>query len=183
MLLSQFADDTDLFLSYDRETFQGVEEVFQRIQKNMGLCVNYDKTTVYRIGSLSNSNAKIYTTKPLAWTNEPINVLGIIVGNEVTDLFASNFDNIIQKAETVLNLWVNRNATLSGKVLIVNTLVASLFVYRMQVLSNILDNFVQTVEKTITKFLWSGRRAKIALQTLKLPRDSGGLKNGFAMSK
>lgn len=176
MLLSQFADDTDLFLSFDRDTFRGVESIFHTIYQNMGLCVNYDKTTVYRIGSISNSNAKIYTTKPLAWTNEPINVLGVRVGNNINALFALNFDNIICKTETILNMWIHRNATLSGKVSIINTLVASLFVYKLRVLPNLPDQFIQTFEKMLSKFLWSGRRAKIALQALQLPRECGGLK-------
>lgn len=176
VLLSQFADDTDLFLAYDNNTFKAVEKVFNIIHTNMGLSVNYDKTTVYRIGSIRNTNARLYTTKPLAWTNEPINVLGVMVGHDTNDLFQSNFANILNKTETILNLWHNRNATLSGKILIINTLVASLFVYKMRVLPAIPTAFVTQFYKIVHKFLWSGRRAKICSSALSLPRRCGGLK-------
>lgn len=46
---------------------------------NTGLLVNYDKTNVYRVGSLADTDAKIYTTKEFNWTNEPISLLGVLI--------------------------------------------------------------------------------------------------------
>ena len=62
-LISQFADDTTLFLSYDQKTLEAVIKTFAEIAKSIGLTINYDKTVIYRIGSLANTNTKIYTTK------------------------------------------------------------------------------------------------------------------------
>ena len=50
-LISQFADDTDLYLSYDQGTLNATFDVLTGIETNTGLCVSYEKTTLYRIGS------------------------------------------------------------------------------------------------------------------------------------
>ena len=52
-LISQFADDTTLFLKYDKITLEAVTKTLQLIETNTGLKVNYDKTSLYRIGFFS----------------------------------------------------------------------------------------------------------------------------------
>lgn len=175
-LVSQFADDTDLFLAYDQLTFQTVEKVFSIVETNMGLAINYDKTVVYCIGSLCNSEAKLYTIKPLAWTNDPISVLGVTITNDLALLGVLNYADILNRVQTICNMWGNRMLSLSGKVLVVNTLIASLFVYKMSVLPNLPKIFIQQFNAIIHKFLWEGKRAKITTRILVTPRECGGLK-------
>ena len=62
-LISQFADDTMLFLSFEESYSQRSFETIDIIEHNIGLKVNYDKTNLYRIGSISNTDAKLYTQK------------------------------------------------------------------------------------------------------------------------
>ena len=81
-LLSQFADDTALYLSYDTVTLHEAIKTLTIIEKNTGLMINYDKTLIYRIGSIANSGAKIYTQKNLVWTNNLFELLGVTIGNE-----------------------------------------------------------------------------------------------------
>ena len=54
-LISQFANDTDLYLNFDYDTIQNVFAVLSGIKTNTGICRTYDKTTLYRNGSLANS--------------------------------------------------------------------------------------------------------------------------------
>ena len=65
--------------------------------------------------------------------------------------------------------------TLSGKVLIINSLIASLLVYRMQVIHTLPERFVQDFNDIVNDFLWKGKRPKIPLQTLMVRSDQGGL--------
>ena len=58
-LISQFADDTDLYLSYEQETITNTFKTLADIETNTGLHILYDKTTMYRIGSLASSNVKL----------------------------------------------------------------------------------------------------------------------------
>ena len=52
---------------------------------------------------------------------------------------------------------------------------ASLFVYRFQVLPILNENLIEEIERVILDFLWRGKRAKIPLATLKKAREDGGL--------
>ena len=65
--------------------------------------------------------------------------------------------------------------TLMGKVLIINTLMASLFVYKLQVLPILNDVMVKQIESIFTDFLWKGKRAKIPLGTMQKAKHEGGL--------
>ena len=141
-IIAQFADDTNLFLSFDPITLNGVINTLDIIEKNVGLKVNCDKTKLYRIGSMANLNATVYTIKQFTWTNEPVEILGILVGNDVEAITDINYQQVISKAEAVLQLWTHRGLTPMGKILVVNTLVASLFVYKLAVLPKIPKKYV-----------------------------------------
>ena len=125
-LLSQFTDDTDLYLSYDQETITNVFQVLTGIETNIGLRISYEKTTMYRIGSLTNSEAKLFTTKKVNWSNDYINTLGVDLFNE-PGKSKSNITQIINKMKTVCTMWYYHRMSLIGKVTVINSLMASLF--------------------------------------------------------
>ena len=62
-----------------------------------------------------------------------------------------------------------------GKVQVLNTLVASLFVYKMMVLPIIPKKVIKNMENVMREFLWNGKKAKIALNILQNPKTQGGL--------
>lgn len=63
-----------------------------------------------------------------------------------------------------------------GKVLIVNSLIASLLVYKMQVLPNMSDNIMTEIQRAIQNFLWSGKKTKILHNILMKDKAQGGLR-------
>ena len=138
-----------------------------------GLKVSYEKTTLYRVGSLQNTNAEYYTTKQIKWSNETMKSLGIYIdcAGKCTD---ENYTEILKKVDKVCSTWINRSLTLIGKVQIVNTLIASLFIYKMFVMLNLTKEQVKIVETKITNFIWNGKRPKIAKSTLQCNYHEGG---------
>ena len=64
-VLSQFADDMAAFLKYERLTVDMFIDVLTHVEALMGLKVSYEKTTMYRVGSLCSTNAQLYTQKKL----------------------------------------------------------------------------------------------------------------------
>lgn len=113
-VICQFADDTDLFLHFEQQTLDEVFKIFLALERNIGFKINYDKTTLYRIGSIANSNARLYTEREVQWTNDPVNVLGVLVSNNTTELYSENFENICTKTDAVLRSWAHRSLTLTG---------------------------------------------------------------------
>ena len=174
-ILSQFADDTSAYLKYEDICIKAFVDTLTCVEGLMGLKVSYEKTSVYRIGSLVNSNAKIYTQKELNWTNDPIATLGVYIDCD-GGCNERNFTEVLAKARKVCNSWVNRRATLMGKIVILNTLISSLFVYKMFVMNNLTKRQLKEIEGIFRNFLWNGKKAKIGLSTLMLAKEHGGLR-------
>ena len=115
-LLSQFADDTAAFLTYSRLVLEEFTKELLHIETLMGLKISYEKTTVYRLGSLKDSDAEFYTQKNLKWSSGPIETLGVKINADGT-INDTNFTEIITKLKTVCGKWINRQQTLFGKTL------------------------------------------------------------------
>ena len=172
-LLNQYADDADVASDFQQQSLDAILEILDTFRWNTGLTVSYEKTSIYRIGSLKDSNAELYTQKPIAWTNEGLKVLGInVVHQNVID---SNYAPCIQKAVDTMKKWCNRNLSLLGKVKVVNTLIASLFVHKFTTLPSPTDKQFSKLQEAITAFIWNGKKAKIKTSYLHQLRENAGL--------
>ena len=172
-LLNQFADDMDIFSMSKEKSLKALCYELDEFRKQSGFMVSYEKTTIYRIGSLRHSNARLYNIDQFAWSNEDISVLGVTIAHE--NIHEKNYHPLIEKSRKVLNAWHNRGLSLLGKVQVINTLVASLFVYKMMVLSFMSKTFCKSMDNLFREFLWNGKKAKIALHVLQNPTSHGGL--------
>ena len=96
--------------------------------------MNYDKTTIFPVGSATKNRKRMYLTKKFKWAAKTVEILGIIINLEdLDDVKGINLSKVLEKARNVLNSWQNRYITLSRKITVINSLVASLFVYVLQV--------------------------------------------------
>ena len=109
-VLSQFVDDTAAFLKYSRIELEQFTNILTHVEALMGLKVSYEKTTIYRIGSLQNSAAEIYTQKNFVWSSGPIETLGVML-NMDGSACTQNFEEIKTKMLKVCNCWANRQLT------------------------------------------------------------------------
>ena len=174
-ILSQFADDTALYTEYSRVSIEAICQTLQVVERNIGLKISYEKTSLYRIGSIHKSNAQFYMSQNLHWSDEDIYLLGVHIACDGSTV-DKNFQEVLSKVKSTLSNRYNRTATLLGKVLIVKSLIGSLFVYKTTTMSNLSSEQIKCVEKEISNFLWSGRRAQIAMHTLQKQKIQGGLK-------
>ena len=143
-ILAQFADDTGAYLEYSPLCINAFLNTLACVEEQMGLKVSYDKTVLYQMGSLANSNARIITCKMVQWSNEPIESLGIFIGCKGEDV-PQNFDKIMRKMDATCASWFNRTLTLIGKVLVINVLMGSLFVYSLFTMLSPSENQVKLV--------------------------------------
>ena len=172
-LLNQYADDMDVSTRCEATSIRAVIGHIERFGQSTGFKLNYDKTTVYRVGSMKHTSAKKYT-EGLNCTMEGLNILGVDVTSK-PELLQINYDKVEKKVDDVLGNWANRRLSLIGKVQVINTLIASLFVYKMTVLPRIEAVRIQSINSKLTSFLWAGHCPKIATSTLQHTKDTGGL--------
>ena len=145
-LLNQYADDADIFMIFDQKSLDHAPMTLEEFRKMSGFTISYDKTQILRIGALRNSNAMLYTAKKITWTNGPIKVLGVNVVSNMDSVLDTNYEPTINKITTIFKRWSARNLSLIGKINIVNTLTASLFIYKMMVLPKIPKKYVVKYE-------------------------------------
>ena len=76
-LLSQYADDTQIFLDGTEKSLQETLSVLDNFYIISGLKINIEKTKGIWIGSCSNSERKICRNYQLDWTQGPFKILGV----------------------------------------------------------------------------------------------------------
>ena len=166
----------DSYLHFDQNTLNAALQVLEDFHYQTGFTINYDKTTVYRIGSLKNSDAKLYSQKPLKWSSTGINVLGIDITHNTQNTLHLNYNKLVTKATDIMKKWQYRSLSLKGKILVINTLIASMFVYRMTVLPRIPEIYVKKLDQAISEFLWNGHKPKNKLGAFALKQEIRRLK-------
>ena len=173
-VLGQYADDLVLYLWGTEQNVNKAIQIIKHFEQRSGFKISYEKTTLMRIGSLCKAEAKKFTQYDIKWTSQT-NVLGIEITTDTTKLVKLNYAKIMQKMPAVISGWKKRNLSLIGKVMIVNALIASLFVYKMYVMPTISESFVEEFNTLVNNFLWDGGKPKIKLQTLQASKQEGGL--------
>ena len=173
--ISQYADDTNLWSLFEEASVNCIIDELEWLYNNTGLKVNYEKSVIYRVGSIRGTNIKLKLNRDFKWSNVSIDTLGIIVNMQnFAQLEADNYTMVFEKAASIMNSWATRNATLLGKVTIINSLISSLFVYKMQVLPLMSKQYIARLNRMIADFIWNGKKPKIRLNVLQLDKRQGG---------
>ena len=172
-LLSMFADDMDIF-ALDKETeWLEIRATIESFHKISGLKVNYDKSSVLRVGN--KTNAKYYSMNQLKWSSGSIKVLGVWIGENSQESVKENLEPLLCKVENILNAWKNRKLTIIGKILIINTLMGSLFTYSLSVLRRPVLEMFEKLHKSFKLFIWQGTKSKIPIKILQGNKFNDGL--------
>ena len=90
-LLSQYADDTQIFLDGSESSLRSTLHILQTFYEISGLKINTEKTKALWIGSMSRSNIKLCHDYNLDWDQGPIKILGVIFTPEVFHIWDLNY--------------------------------------------------------------------------------------------
>ena len=110
-LIGQYADDIDLYLWGTKANFQHAFQLVEHFTARTGFKISYDKTTLYRIGSLKTTKAAFCTTAKVKWESK-INMLGVNIVENTVELNDINYKPIIDKIPAILAMWRKRNLSL-----------------------------------------------------------------------
>ena len=102
-------------------------------------------------------------------------MLGMLINMEyLKDIQGEYIEIILEKMQRVLTSWGPRHLTILGKVQVVNSRVASLLIYKMQILP-CLDPEINTgIKMLMSRFIWNGRKPKMRTNYLMLDKAMGG---------
>ena len=169
--LTQYGDDTTAIMK-DQNSAELFLELTKQFSKCSGLKINFDKTEGIWLGEKINKQ-----DKPLGilWPEEPTNFLGIYIGYNKKDIEVSNFRHKISKMKQILNSWKQRDLTLIGKILVMKTLVTSLFRYLARVIS-FPKEIEDEIQRCMYEVLWNSSTHKVKKNVIIQDYEYGGLR-------
>ena len=134
--ISQYADDTQLFLNGSENSLREALDVLQKFYEMSGLKINVEKTKAIWIGSISNSPTRLCHNYTLDWTQGPFKILGVTFSTEIYNIWDLNSIDIIKKVECVCKQWSKRKLTLIGRITIIKSLALAKFIHLLLALPN-----------------------------------------------
>ena len=169
--LLQYADDTSGMLK-DVNSAKVFLQIVHKFGEYSGLCLNRDKTEAMWLGSCRNN-----TVKPLGilWPVRPLRVLGVYVSYNDEANYTLNFEEKIEKAKRILDMWKMRKLTLYGKAQIIKTFIVSQFLYVSSAIETP-QKAIKTIDRLIFKFIWGNKIDRIKRSVLKSEVCNGGIK-------
>ncbi len=172
-LISQYADDTDLFLDNDKKSFETVFWLLDKFGECSGLKLNFDKTVVVRIGI---GDETVYCENlNLKWQSRGVfTSLGIKFDLDKDDITADNYKLKTKEFKSVLNAWTARNLTVYGRVTIIKSLALSKLVHLFTALPDPPENMLKELQRLCFEFIWSKKRDKIKRTTMFHEYSMGG---------
>ena len=173
---AQYADDLWTIIAATQSALDAVMDIFKKYASVSCLEINFEKTQIVRLGPLKDKlDFSLKSEKALQWT-DATKILGITVIANRKRMMEENYKELYVKMSKVLNPWKARSTSLIGKVLLINTLLMSQSVYKFLCLTDPPNDFFKKVKQLVVNFLWDGKKAKIAYNTLINSTEQGGLK-------
>ena len=153
--LSQYADDTPMFLDGTEDSLKEALEILNSFYIMSGLRINVEKTRAIWIGSLSNSVRQVCKDYKLDWTQGSFKILGVTFTSAVYNIWDVNSEEINQTIENKCKKSAKRKLTLFGRITIIKSLALSKFIHLFLALPNPPGELIKKLDKLFYKFLWN----------------------------
>ena len=181
ILLSLFADDTDLFIHASIECLEAVLLEIAAFGDHSGCKCNVEKSKCIPLGGAKNNSNLLSCISNKSYSPDFIQnsfiALGISLSNNMSiqGIMEVNYEARITKAKSWVNIWNKRDLTLMGKVTIIKSLIYSQFSYLAIPLIKPSNSLIKKIDTLTYNFLWGCKRDKVKREVIKRSIGEGGL--------
>lgn len=173
--ISQFADDTTVFLDGSENSFKACIKILQCFSDMSGLRINFDKSVAVWIGTATGSRVKFLPDLKFVWNPLVFKSLGIFFSLNISDIVHINYEGKLNQIKKILNAWTRRNLTPFGKITVIKTLALSKLTYLFMNIPDPSEKFLDELQKLLFLFLWNGKPDKIRRQSTFYMCEDGGI--------
>ena len=176
--ISQYADDTNIFLNNDPNSFNNILAELNTFEKESGLTININKSVIAPIGNTRNHLPEFIKHSHIKVEYNILRILGINIPLDVkdTETLMNNITNRIEAIKLQIKNWKKRKLSLKGKVQVVKTLLLPQLTYPLMTLPTPNKNTMKTLDNLIREFVWDNKTPKIKNSILYEKYEDGGLK-------
>ena len=173
--ISQFADDTSLFLDGSQESFQYCVETILEYTKYSGLAMNNEKTKVVWFGCQHPPDITYLQNFNFEWNPHSFSVLGVDFTIDLENIADNNINKKMNEITHELNQWSKRDLTPFGKTTVIKTLVLSKIVHLLLALPSPSEKILNKLNKLFYNFLWKEKPDPIKRNISKQKLINGGI--------
>ena len=166
--VSQYADDTTLFLSGDASLY-ALADLLAAYQTATGAVVNPAKCCGLWLGA---NRGRSDSPLGYTWSSSQIKILGLYFGTRAA--VNHNFEVAAEKFRKTLQLWSARDLSMKGKRIVINQLAHSKLVYPSHVFV-CPPHLASSLQTAALRFFHSNKRIVVAPELLYLPVPLGGM--------
>jgi len=181
VLVKVYADDTTVYIGPEDDP-QHLLNCLNLFCKASTAKFNDRKTEIILLGAIDSRMHIINTRKYNDWKvddgiriaqeGEATCILGSWQGHKIN--IQAKWNEMLEKQQKIMKLCSLSYPSVTGRVLITKALIVSQAYYLMTV-NGITRNHLETMEKNIRKFIWSGKIGQIAWDRVILPIKEGGI--------
>ena len=130
-------------------------QVVEKYERGSGAKLNTSKSEAIWLGRWRYNGASPFRFN---WVSK-LRILGVYFSNGLVLVESENWRTKLDKLESVLNLWKQRELSFVGRALIVNVLGVSRFYHVAKIISP--PNWVcERLKRLVWSFIWKGRMEK-----------------------
>lgn len=155
--ISQYADDTTLFLDGTKSSFEYCVHTILEYAKFSGLNMNFDKTKVVCLGNQIDSGTKYMPHLQFEWNPNTFTLLGTEFNVTLKGLMDLNLQNKMKHMINIMNSWSKRNLTPLGRITVIKSLVISKITHILMALPSTQSKLLVKLEKLFFKFIWKDK--------------------------
>ena len=155
--MSQYADDTVLFLNGKMKPMQASFRILDQFAIMSGLKVNVEKTNAIWIGSMKDCE-NLCEEINVNWiaAKQPFTILGIEFSTDLNSMILLNYNKIIPSLRGKIFNWSKRHLTVLGRIAVVKSLLLSELTYLVLTILDPPCDVIKELNILFFNFIWKG---------------------------
>uniref|UniRef100_A0A3B3HFX9 Reverse transcriptase domain-containing protein n=1 Tax=Oryzias latipes TaxID=8090 RepID=A0A3B3HFX9_ORYLA len=138
-----------------------------------GYKINFEKSEALPLFNFGDHTTLV--DFPFKWSLSGFIYVGIRASASIKDMYKLNFTTTVKSVKNDLNRWFDLPLSCMGRISLIKMNALPRLLYPMQMLPFRINTFaILDIQRSISRFVWHGKRPRLKMRTLQLPVNKGG---------